>query len=133
MPYMICSWSRSWRTKKAEPSVATRQAEKDGRMEAVFGILGAVLDALCKFSIWIFLGGFFGVLLTFLWFLFRYLDKKKLFLPVVVFTLCFLVFLSGSILLLLQDAGRIGSGAVGTDEPAEQTADTEADTGGEPA
>ena len=62
----------------------------------VVGILG-------PFGMFLFLGGFFGLLITFLWFFFRYLDQKRLVLPTFVFTVFFLVFLSGNILMIAYD------------------------------
>ena len=71
---------------------------------AVDRILSAVVQILTQFGVAIFVAGFVGVLFAFLWFLFRYLDKKKLTLPALVFTLFFLIFLSGNMLLIARDA-----------------------------
>lgn len=76
----------------------------------VFGVLrntgatiGSVTDILKNYSVLIFLGGFFGLLLAFLWFFFRYLDKKRLALPAMLFTLFLLIFLGGNLLLIMRD------------------------------
>lgn len=70
----------------------------------IFGEISAVssrvMGVLNSMSMYIFLGGFFGLLFAFLWFLFRYLDKKRLTMPVVMFTLFFLIFLGGNLLLI---------------------------------
>ncbi len=60
-------------------------------------------DIIEKCRVLVFLLGFFGLLLTFLWFFFRYLDKKRLTMPAVAFTLFFFIFLSGNILMISQD------------------------------
>ena len=68
-------------------------------------IFSAAGETLSKMGTTIFVLGFIGILLTFLWFLFRYLDKKRLALPTVIFVFFFFVFLSGNLLLIAQDAG----------------------------
>ncbi len=76
----------------------------------IFALIGLVFskvrDVLVNHSVLIFFCGFFGILLTFLWFFFRYLDQKKLSLPTFVFTFFFLMFLSGNLLMIAQDAER---------------------------
>lgn len=73
----------------------------------IFNILGGIFtvmgELLRRSSALIFLLGFYGLLLAFLWFLFSYLDKKRLTLPVVAFTLAFFLFLSGNLLMIAQD------------------------------
>ena len=89
-------------------------------MEAVFNVLSSVLGAVAgfftmlgdlhaltielfaEFGVGFFMFGFFGLLMTFLWFLFRFLDKKRLVFPTIVFTFFFLIFLSGNLLMLSQ-------------------------------
>ncbi|MBR3561353.1 MAG: hypothetical protein IKN81_07495 [Oscillospiraceae bacterium] len=89
-------------------------------MEAVFGVLSTVLSAIAaffhmlgnvhalvielfgSFGVTFFLFGFFGLLMTFLWFLFRFIDKKRLAMPTVFFTIFFLIFLGGNLLMLSQ-------------------------------
>ena len=83
-------------------------------MEAVFGILNMVVRILGPLSLYLFLGAFLGLLYTFLWFFFRWLDMRALILPVIVFSLFFLLFLSSGALLILQDSGVIG------DSPADE-------------
>ena len=84
-------------------------------MDAVFGVLrtasdvvtgtaSLIVELLGRFGVLLFMAGFFGLLFTFLWFIFRYIDKRRLALPTIVFTLFFIVFLSGNILMLAQDA-----------------------------
>lgn len=102
----------------------------------IFGLIGKVFsnigDILSKFSLGIFLAGFFGILLAFLWFFFRYLDEKKLKLPAVMFTLFFIVFLSGNILLIKQDAkAKEEAKRLSVSESAETTEATEAAAGGD--
>ncbi len=86
-----------------------------GVLATVTGTLGPILqttgnifsaagDVLEKLGSTIFILGFLGILFTFLWFLFRYLDKKQLTLPTVVFIFFFVVFLSGNLLIIAQDA-----------------------------
>ncbi len=78
-----------------------------GVIGPIFSIIGSsfstVSSILTRFSTAVFMVGFLGLLFTFLWFFFRYLDKKKLTLPAVVFTFFFLVFLSGNVLLIAHD------------------------------
>lgn len=89
-------------------------------MEAVFGVLSTVLGAIAgffhmvgdvheliiklfgPFGTTFFMFGFFGLLMTFLWFLFRFIDKKRLAMPTVFFTIFFLIFLGGNLLMLSQ-------------------------------
>ena len=71
--------------------------------QIVLGVLSVGLDVLLNFSAVLFVGGFIGVLLTFLWFFFKYLDKKSLVLPAIAFTLFFIIFLGGNVLLIAQD------------------------------
>ena len=75
-----------------------------GVFGAIGGFLSLVVDIMGRFGVLLFIGGFFGLLLTFLWFLFRYIDKKRLALPTIFFVLFFVVFLSGNILMIVQDA-----------------------------
>lgn len=82
-----------------------------GVFRTISGIFSAIMDVLSGFGTYIFLGGFFGLLLTFLWFIFRYLDKKKLTLPVMVFTLFFAIFLGGNLLMLSKEAKDLESTA----------------------
>lgn len=70
----------------------------------VFSVAGEVLSGMGST---IFVLGFIGILLTFLWFFFRYLDKKQLTLPTVVFIFFFFVFLSGNLLLIAQDTRTV--------------------------
>ena len=67
------------------------------------GIFSAAGDVLSKMGSTIFVLGFIGILLTFLWFLFRYMDKKQLTLPTVVFVFFFFLFLGGNFLLITED------------------------------
>ena len=85
-------------------------------MDAVLGVLSKIgdfllmiasfltpiFDALAKHSHLIFLMGFYGLLMAFLWFFFWYLDRKKLVLPTIVFSLFFVIFISGTTLLLFR-------------------------------
>lgn len=64
---------------------------------------GMIVDVLGPFGLLLFVGGFFGLLIAFLWFFFRYLDQKRLVLPALVFTLFFLVFLSGNLLMIAHN------------------------------
>ncbi|MBQ9647761.1 MAG: hypothetical protein IJV43_05290 [Oscillospiraceae bacterium] len=70
----------------------------------ISGVLSLVVDILGEFGVLLFIGGFFGLLVAFLWFFFRYLDKKRLTLPTIVFMLFFVIFLGGNILIIAQDA-----------------------------
>ena len=92
--------------------------------QIVVGVLSAGLDVLLNFSAVLFVGGFIGVLLTFLWFFFKYLDKKSLVLPAIAFTLFFIIFLGGNVLLIAQDVRN-------SRQPAEQEA-TQAVPAGQP-
>lgn len=58
-------------------------------------MVSGFLDKMAGFGHYLFLFGFLGVLYTFLWFFFRYLDRKKLLLPTIAFALFFVVFLGG--------------------------------------
>lgn len=89
-------------------------------LDAIAAVLGffpntwnMVVDILGPFGLLLFVGGFIGLLITFLWFFFRYLDQKRLVLPALVFTLFFLVFLGGNILMIAHDAhtGLTGNAA----------------------
>ena len=73
---------------------------------SIFSTAGQVLS---KMGTTIFVLGFIGILLTFLWFFFRYLDKKGLTLPTVIFVFFFFIFLSGNLLLIAQDAADGGA------------------------
>jgi hypothetical protein len=108
-------------------------------MEAVFGVLSTVLGAIAgffhmvgdvhelviklfgPFGTTFFLFGFFGLLMTFLWFLFRFLDKKRLAMPTVFFTIFFLIFLGGNLLMLSQ-ASQEKDAAPATEQSAEYSA-----------
>ena len=83
-------------------------------LKTVFGNIGAVTSSISavlhQFSLYVFLGGFLGIMLAFVWFFFRYLDKKKLALPAFLFMMFFVMFLSGN-LLLLSDAGEAAENA----------------------
>ena len=91
-------------------------------MAAVLGVLGTVggiisgafnlfVETVGPMSVFLFLGAFLGLLSTFLWFFFRWLDMRGVFLPVVVFSLFFVLFLSSGALLILQDSGAVGGAA----------------------
>lgn len=84
-----------------------------GTLGAVFqtvgGIFSAAGDVLSRMGTSIFVLGFIGLLLTFLWFLFRYLDEKRLTLPTMIFVFFFFVFLSANLLLITQDAKTINA------------------------
>lgn len=73
----------------------------------VSGALSSVNNILGNLSAYIFLGGFFGLLFAFLWFLFRYLDKKKLTLPALLFVLFLVIFLGGNLLLISNSTRMI--------------------------
>ncbi|MBQ9460052.1 MAG: hypothetical protein IJU66_09000 [Oscillospiraceae bacterium] len=75
----------------------------DPFLKVADGIFSVIAELLSRSSALVFLIGFYGLLLAFLWFLFSYLDKKRLTLPVVVFTLAFFVFLSGNLLMISQE------------------------------
>ena len=96
-----------------------------GVIGPIFSIIGSsfstVSSILTRFSTAVFMVGFLGLLFTFLWFFFRYLDKKKLTLPAVVFTFFFLVFLSGNVLLIAHDEQ---TRAAALTETAEQSVDS---------
>ncbi len=110
-----------------------------GVIGPIFGIIGRAFSnmgsILTKFGIAIFLAGFFGILLAFLWFFFRYLDEKKLSLPAAVFTLFFFVFLSGNLLLIARDAqlrdAQAKETTVQEDKGAAQSAGEDASGSGE--
>ena len=109
-------------------------------MEAVFGVLSTVLGAIAgffhmvgdvhelviklfgPFGTTFFLFGFFGLLMTFLWFLFRFLDKKRLAMPTVFFTIFFLIFLGGNLLMLSQATEAEKDAAPATEQSAEYAA-----------
>jgi hypothetical protein len=102
-----------------------------GVVGPVFGsidrVLSAVVQILTQFSVAIFVAGFVGILFAFLWFLFRYLDKKKITIPALVFTLFFLIFLSGNMLLIARDAKlRESPSQEAAVQSAENTEDAEA-------
>ncbi len=84
------------------------------------GIFSAIFEILSRFSTVVFVIGFFGLLFAFLWFIMRYLDKKRLSIPTVVFMIFFFIFLSGNILLITQDMKSKSD-----ETPAAQTAVTE--------
>jgi len=92
----------------------------------IFLLVGGVLE---KSSVVIFLLGFFGLLFAFLWFLLRYLDKKRLALPAFLFSLFFLIFLSGNLLLITHDMKEKAAEA----EAAETQIESSAIVGGESA
>ena len=83
----------------------------------VSAILDVITEALAKIGHPIFMLGFLGILYTFLWFLFRYLDRKKLVLPTVMFAIFFMLLLGGGSLLLFHpvkeatDADELLTGA----------------------
>lgn len=107
-------------------------------MEAVFNTLSAVLSAVAgffsmigdlhtltvelfgEFGVTFFMIGFFGLLFTFLWFLFRFLDRSRLALPTIVFALFFIIFLSGNLLMLSQET-HARKAAESESAPVEQT------------
>lgn len=72
--------------------------------DIVTGVTNLIMDILGRFGVLLFIAGFFGILFTFLWFIFRYIDKRRLTLPAIAFTLFFIIFLSGNILMIAQDA-----------------------------
>lgn len=74
----------------------------------ISAVLSLIVDILGQFGIVFFVVGFFGLLGAFLWFFFRFIDKRRLALPAAVFALSFVIFLSGNILLLAQDARTKG-------------------------
>ncbi len=106
-------------------------------MEAVFGVLSTALGAIAgffhtvgdvhelvielfgPFGTTFFLFGFFGLLMTFLWFLFRFLDKKRLAMPTVFFTIFFLIFLGGNLLMLSQASRAEQDSAAAAEQQAE--------------
>lgn len=94
-------------------------------LDVVTGVTNMVLDLLGRFGVLLFIAGFFGILFTALWFIFRYIDKRRLTLPAFIFTLFFLVFLSGNILMIAQDARTREAEAAQT-EAAEQQTETAA-------
>lgn len=71
-----------------------------GVFGGVFGVLGETLDLLGRYGAYLFIAGFFGVLMAFLWFFFRYLDRKRLALPTVLFTFFLVVLLGGGAMML---------------------------------
>lgn len=91
-------------------------------MDSVFGVLSTVLGAIAGFfamvgdthelvldlfsgyGVTFFVLGFFGLLFTFLWFLFRFIDQRRLAMPTVFFMIFFLIFLSGNLLMLSHSA-----------------------------
>ena len=109
-------------------------------MEAVVGVLSTVLGAIAgffhtigdvhelvielfgPFGVTFFLFGFFGLLMTFLWFVFRFLDKKRLAMPTVFFTIFFLIFLGGNLLMLSQATEPEKDAAAAAEQSAEYPA-----------
>ena len=107
-------------------------------MDSVFGVLSTVLGAIAGFfamvgdthelvldlfsgyGVTFFVLGFFGLLFTFLWFLFRFLDRSRLALPTIVFALFFIIFLSGNLLMLSQET-HARKAAESESAPVEQT------------
>ena len=73
-----------------------------GVFATVFGVLGLVVGVLTGVRVFLFLGGFFGILGAFLWFFFWYLDRKTLILPTIVFSVFFVVFLCGFSLVIIH-------------------------------
>ena len=98
---------------------------------AVSGFFSTIVDISGPFGTLIFIAGFVGLLFTFLWFFFRFLDKKRLALPTILFALFFVLFLSGNLLLIAQDA-RTG-GADGSAAAEQQTVQTLVPAEGEAA
>ncbi|MBO4913815.1 MAG: hypothetical protein J5449_01290 [Oscillospiraceae bacterium] len=72
-------------------------------LDVIGGVLSVVGEILSRSSALVFLVGFYGLLLAFIWFLFCYLDKKRLTLPVVAFTFAFLVFISGNLMMISNE------------------------------
>ena len=91
-----------------------------GVFHAIGAALGLIVEILGEFGVLLFVAGFFGLLMAALWFIFRYIDKKRLTLPTVVFMLFFLLFLGGNVLMLAHDTHTRGAG-----EPAETAQQTE--------
>ena len=89
-----------------------------------FSAMGALME---KFSVVIFLLGFIGLLFAFIWFFLRYLDKRRLALPALIFTIFFVIFLSGNVLLISQDAKTKAAAKAERDEQTEQTEQAEQD------
>lgn len=92
-------------------------------LDAIAAVLGffpntwsLIVDILGPFGLLLFVGGFIGLLITFLWFFFRYLDQKRLVLPALVFTLFFLVFLSGNILMIAHYGHTERNGGIAVSE-----------------
>ncbi len=101
-----------------------------GPIFKTIGKLSALaMGVLEKSSVLVFLLGFIGLLFAFLWFLLRYLDKKRVALPALVFSLFFLIFLSGNILLITHDMKAKAADAA--EEAVEVQTDNPAITGGE--
>ncbi len=98
-----------------------------GVIGKIFALLTGVLE---KFSTVVFLLGFFGLLFAFIWFFLRYLDKKRVALPALVFSLFFLIFLSGNILMITHDM-KVKAAESAAEETVDARADTSAITGGE--
>ena len=95
----------------------------------VSGVTSGIMDALRGFGSYIFLAGFFGILLASLWFIFRYIDKQKLTAPAVFFALFFAMLLSGNLLMLSSESKSLEAAAqsVGVETQAEAV-DSASDT-----
>ena len=74
-----------------------------GILGTAFGVLADSLDLLGQYSAYLFICGFFGVLMAFLWFFFRYLDRKKLVLPTVMFAFFLILLLGSGAVMVLRD------------------------------
>lgn len=94
-----------------------------GIFRSISGVFSGIMEILTGFGTYIFLAGFIGLLLAFLLFIFRYLDKKRLTLPIVLFALFFVMFLGGNLLLLANEAKSIESAvqAIGTEVETSET------------
>ena len=97
-----------------------------GVLGTAFGVLAEALELLSQYSAYLFICGFFGVLMAFLWFFFRYLDRKKLVLPTIMFTFFLLVLLgSGAAMVLREMSSSEKQEAPDTQSVASSGAETE--------
>lgn len=103
-------------------------------LSPIFKVIGSIFtvmgELLRRSSALIFLLGFYGLLLAFLWFLFSYLDKKRLTLPVVVFTLAFFLFLGGNLLMIAEDQNAKDSEPAAVTQTVGSESETAEATGG---
>ena len=93
-----------------------------GVLSSVAGVVTTILNGIGKYSIYLFLGSFFGLLTAFLWFFFRWLDLRRVALSVIVFFLFFAIFLGSSTMLLLQDSGHLGGAVADAADAADESA-----------